>query len=128
MSALLDSVAAQSRLPDEVVVVDNRSIDHTPDVVQAFADQLGRVPVRYVVDESTTIGRLRNRAIGESTGDVVCFTDDDCILHQGWFRNIEESFLLEDQIGAVGGLMFHHVEDEHSLLDSFHREYLGVRT
>jgi hypothetical protein len=127
LSALLDSVADQPRLPDEVVIIDNGSTDHTRDIVHAFAEQVGSVPLRYVVDESKTIGKLRNRAIRESTGDIVCFTDDDCILHEGWFRNVEESFLLEDQIGAVGGLMYHYVENDDSLLDFFHQEYLGLR-
>ena len=127
LRALFDSVAVQSRMPDEVVIIDNGSTDHTREVVRAFAERVGPVPLHHIVDESRTIGKLRNRAIRESAGDIICFTDDDCILHQGWCRNIEESFLLEDQMGAVGGPMYHHVEDD-SLLDVFHQEYLGLRT
>ena len=124
---LLASVLGQCRLPDEVVIVDNASTDRTRDVVEAFARRLGAVPLRYVVDESRTIGKLRNRAVAEASGDVICFTDDDCVLEQGWFRNIEETFLLEDGIGAVGGLMCHYVEHPDRLLDVFHQEYLGRR-
>ena len=127
LRGLLESVAGQCRPPDEVVIIDNGSSDHTKDVVQGFATQPGAAPVRYIVDRSLAIGGLRNRAVSESVGDIICFTDDDCILHQGWFRNIEESFLLEERIGAVGGLMCHHVESPDSLVDIFHQEYLGLR-
>lgn len=127
LGALLESVARQSQLPAEVVIVDNGSTDHTRDVVQSFMTRLHGVPFRYVVDHSRTMGRLRNRAVHESAGDIICFTDDDCILAQGWFRNIEESFLLEDRIGAVGGRMCHYVEDPDGLVDVFHQEYLGQR-
>ena len=127
LGTLLESVAGQSQLPAEVVIVDNGSTDHTRDVVQSFMKRLHAVPFRYVVDHSRTIGRLRNRAVNESAGDVICFTDDDCILEQGWFRNIEESFLLEDRIGAVGGRMCHYVEHPDRLVDVFHQEYLGQR-
>jgi Glycosyl transferase family 2 len=127
LHGLLQSTATQCRLPDEIVIIDNGSNDHTRDVVQAFATRPGAVPLRYIVDRSPTIGALRNRAVSESAGEIICFTDDDCILHQGWFRNIEESFLLEDRIGAVGGLMCHYVENPDSLVDVFHQEYLGIR-
>jgi hypothetical protein len=127
LRGLLESVAGQSRPPDEVVIIDNASSDRTKDVVQGFATRPGVAPVSYVVDRSPAIGGLRNRAISESAGDIICFTDDDCILHQGWFRNIEESFLLEERIGAVGGLMCHHTENPDSLVDIFHQEYLGLR-
>jgi cellulose synthase/poly-beta-1,6-N-acetylglucosamine synthase-like glycosyltransferase len=128
LRGLLESVAGQCRLPDEVVIIDNGSNDHTRDVVQTFASRRSAVPLVYIVDRSRAIGRLRNRAISESAGDIICFTDDDCLLHQGWFRNIEESFLLEDRIGAVGGTIRHHVENPDSLLDVFHQEYLGLRS
>lgn len=123
LAALLESVVAQTRRPDEVLIVDNASTDDTALLAQRFAEKL---PLRHVVDHGDTIAKVRNRALREASGDVVCFTDDDCILHPGWLHFIEESFLLEDDIAIVGGRVFHH-EEGPSLVDGFHRAYLGVR-
>jgi predicted nucleotidyltransferase len=123
LDELLASVVAQTRRPDEVLIVDNASTDDTAAVAARFA---ARLPLRHVVDHGDTIAKVRNRALSEAAGDVVCFTDDDCILHPEWLHFVEESFLLEDEIAIVGGRVFHH-EEGPSLVDGFHRAYLGVR-
>lgn len=123
LAALLASLVAQTRTPDEVLIVDNASTDDTPGVAARFATEL---PLRHVVDHGDTIATVRNRALREASGEVVCFTDDDCVLHPGWLHFIEESFLLEDDVGIVGGRVL-HLEEEPSLVDGFHRAYLGVR-
>jgi len=123
LAALLESVVAQTRRPDEVLIVDNASTDDTAEVARRFA---GRLPVRHVVDHGDTIARVRNRALREASGEIVCFTDDDCVLHPTWLHFVEESFFLDEQIGIVGGRVF-HLEEGPSLVDDFHRAYLGVR-
>lgn len=123
LSALLESVLGQTRRPDEVLIVDNASTDDTASVAARFAD---RLPLRHIVDHGDTIAKVRNRALREASGEIVCFTDDDCVLHPGWLHFLEESFLLEDEIGIVGGRVFHY-EEGPSLVDGFHRAYLGVR-
>ncbi len=127
LAELLDSVARNSHLPREVVVVDNASTDATAAVVERFRRRTPDLVVRYIVDGADTIGRVRNRAIRESRGDIVCFADDDCVLHPGWFRNIEEAFHLEATIGIVGGRTSHFEEASDSHIEHFHRVYLGAR-
>jgi hypothetical protein len=123
LAALLGSVVEQTRRPDEVLIVDNGSTDDTPAVVMNFSKLL---PLRHVVDAGETIAQVRNRGLREASGEIVCFTDDDCILHPWWLHFIEESFMLEERIGIVGGRVLHH-DAGPSLLDGFHRAYLGVR-
>jgi hypothetical protein len=123
LAALLESLVAQTRAPDEVLIVDNASTDDTPGVAARFAS---RLPLRHLVEHGDTIARVRNRALREARGEIVCFTDDDCVLHPGWLHFIEESFLLDDDVGIVGGRVL-HLEEEPSLVDAFHRAYLGVR-
>src|SRR5574341_779028 len=58
---LLDSLAAQTRTPDEVVVVDGGSQDDTLTVLQAYAQE-GRLPLRVLVEPDANISRGRNGA------------------------------------------------------------------
>jgi glycosyltransferase involved in cell wall biosynthesis len=96
----LDSVTRQSRPPDEVIVVDNASTDHTRDVVSSFADRLN---VTYVHEPTRGIPHARNAAVRCATGDIVAFVDDDCVADENWLRHIEVAFLRDPNIGAVGG-------------------------
>ncbi len=79
---LLDSLVAQDYPAErlEVVVVDNGSTDGTHAVV-------ARYPVRLAVETGRRSSyAARNRGIAESTGDIVAFTDSDCIAQPGWIR------------------------------------------
>ena len=73
----LDSFAAQTRLPDEVIVSDDRSKDTTREIVSAFAE---RVPfeVRLVInhDRPGLVGNFSN-ALEHTTGDLVFLSDQD---------------------------------------------------
>jgi glycosyltransferase involved in cell wall biosynthesis len=79
----LDSFAGQSRLPDEVIVSDDRSGDGTRDIVAAFA---ARAPftLRLVVNESRPglVGNFSN-ALEHATGDLVFLSDQDDVWAPG---------------------------------------------
>lgn len=126
LRALLNTVLRQTHLPDEIVIIDNDSTDDTPSTINWFTQEVKPVPVIHIIDKADTISKLRQRAVQESKHEIICFTDDDCMLHDGWFHFIEESFFLEDKIGAVGGLMCHFPETD-TLIDFFHQKCLGIR-
>ena len=88
LDAQLDSLAAQTRLPDELVAVDDASGDHTPDMLDAFAAR-AHFPVR-VLRNPTNLGYAQNfgRALSECTGDLVLPCDQDDV----WFPEKLERF------------------------------------
>ncbi len=69
----LHSIAAQSRPPDEIIVVDGQSTDRTATIAQAFAG------VRYLLQPDLGIANARNQALDAATGDFVAFLDADDI-------------------------------------------------
>jgi glycosyltransferase involved in cell wall biosynthesis len=66
-------VLNQTRRPDEIVVVDDGSTDHTATLVAGYAAQ----GVRYVCKENGGAGSARNRGLRETRGDLVTFLDAD---------------------------------------------------
>ena len=98
----LTSLTRQRRQPDEVVVVDNGSTDHTREVVLSFRD---RPNVKYVYEAARGIPHARNAGILNATGDIVACLDDDCIADEHWLKKLEIPFVRDPNIGVVGGVL-----------------------
>ena len=96
----LTSLTKQTRQPDEVVVVDNGSKDHTKDVVLSFRDRLN---IKYVYEPIRGIPHARNAAIRNAAGDIIASIDDDCVADENWLKQIEIPFIKDPHIGVVGG-------------------------
>jgi glycosyltransferase involved in cell wall biosynthesis len=97
----LDSIARQTRLPDELVIFDDLSVDATPTIVQNFAR---RAPfnVRFQVN-SERLGSTRNfeMAIRACGGDVIFLCDQDDVWYPNKIALIEERFINDPGTGAV---------------------------
>lgn len=73
----LDSLAAQSRIPDELVITDDGSTDNTLEEIRRFAET-APFPV-HLHENSENLGYSRNfaKALGLTTGEVVFPCDQD---------------------------------------------------
>lgn len=80
----LAALAAQTRPPAEVVVVDDASRDGAA-VARVGASVRG-VRVRMVVGRGRGPAAARNLGVAQATGDVVAFVDDDCRPDHGWLE------------------------------------------
>lgn len=97
----LDSLAAQTRPPDELVVCDDHSADRTPEIIRDFAAR-APFPVRLHVNPEN-VGSTRNfdRAVGLCRGEVIALCDQDDVWHPGKLRRFEEVFSAEPSVGLV---------------------------
>ncbi len=86
---LLDTLAAQTRPPDEIIVVDGGSTDATLAVLRARAD---RLPLRILVVPGANISQGRNLAIRAATGDIICATDAGVRLEPTWVAELIAPF------------------------------------
>lgn len=86
----------------EVLLVDNNSTDATKTEIEAFAD---RAPfaVRYIFESRAGLGAAHNAALPRASGDILLFTDDDCIVAPDWAKRVAATFSDRLEPKIVGG-------------------------
>jgi glycosyltransferase involved in cell wall biosynthesis len=84
LPVLLDSIAAQTRQPDEVVICDGGSSDRTIDLLRSER----RFPLRVIERPGSNISQGRNAAIAEASGDVIASTDAGVRLDPQWLERL----------------------------------------
>lgn len=97
----LPSIAAQTRLPDELVVVDSSDEKR----LEAYLESIKMpFPVHYF-HTAPGLTLQRNHGIRESVGDLLFFFDDDVDLDANYLAEVEKIFADDTKkiIGAVGG-------------------------
>jgi glycosyltransferase involved in cell wall biosynthesis len=97
IGACVDSLLALDPAAIEVLVVDNGSTDGTLDVLRGYA---GRITVLH--EQRRGAGAARNAGIAAARGEVVAFTDADCVVDTRWLGNLVGA-LADPDVGAVGG-------------------------
>lgn len=85
IGSLLSDVAAQTREPDEVLVVDAGSTDGTAAVVQRF-------PLARLLSGEPPVACGRNLGGREAKGEILVFLDADVRLPEGFFEGLMEEF------------------------------------
>jgi glycosyltransferase involved in cell wall biosynthesis len=88
----LESLAAQTRRPDELVIGDDRSSDATVEQVRAFAAR-SPFPVHLSVNEQN-LGSTRNFAatVGRCSGDLIALCDQDDVWLPHKLADLEAAF------------------------------------
>jgi len=101
ISEQLDSIALQTRLPDELVISDDASTDDTLDIVRDFARRVS-FPVRIYKNQER-LGSTRNFeiAIRFCNGDIISLCDQDDIWYPNKLALTEECFINNEKSGAV---------------------------
>ncbi len=93
---LLDSLAAQTCAPDEVVVCDGGSTDGTLDALRAET----RLPLKVILRPGANISQGRNAAIAEAAGEVIACTDAGVTLAPAWLQELVAPFKVGE--GSFG--------------------------
>lgn len=93
-------IQAQSRQPDQIIVVDSESDDGTNE----YLCDLAKKDRRYrLITKKCNIAEGRNLAISEASYDVIVSTDLGCSYDIQWFSHLCKPFEDDEQVEIVAG-------------------------
>ncbi len=105
VAALLTALQAQTRMPDEILVVDASPDGATAAVVDAAAPAWSAGRLRYLLAPAAQRGltRQRNYGIAHACGSLIAFLDDDTIPDPPYFAALLACFAAHPTAAGVGG-------------------------
>jgi GT2 family glycosyltransferase len=92
----------------EIIVVDDGSTDRSGEIVRSFSD------ITYIWQQNLGPSAARNTGIQVSRGDLIAFTDSDCVACETWLESLARCFehaSEEHAVAGVGGAQRGHPAD-----------------
>jgi GT2 family glycosyltransferase len=90
IGAAVASVLANDHPSFDLTVVDQSTTGETGKVVLPLAEDQPRL--KYIHMKEAGLSRAYNLGISATSGALLAFTDDDCIVPEDWLRNIQTAF------------------------------------
>ncbi len=97
IGACIESLLGQTRRPDEVIIVDDCSDDDTAAVASRYGVKIIRL------ETNSGPGIARNAGAAMATGEVLAFTDSDCVAPPDWLERILGALDAPGVVAATGG-------------------------
>src|SRR5688572_30625035 len=103
LEACLQALLAQGDAPDEVIVVDNASVDGSATVVRE------QFPSVRLICNETNLGFSGgcNVGIAAAQGEIVVLLNQDAVVEAGWLQALMEAMHSEPAVGIAGGKAFY---------------------
>jgi len=109
---LLGSLLAQSRQPEEIIIVDAGSTDRTREIIAEYLER--GLPAKLIVEQGASRSRGRNLAIAQASGEIIASIDAGCLAKRDWLEELVAPFEAAPPPDVVSG---YYVPDANTALE-----------
>lgn len=81
----------------ELIFVNNASTDRSGKILKQYEKE-----IKILYESKRGPATARNKGLLNASGEVIAFTDSDCVVDKGWLKNIVKP-LENEEVGIVGG-------------------------
>ncbi|WP_197492253.1 glycosyltransferase [Arachidicoccus ginsenosidimutans] len=117
----LDSLKSQTYPQEffEIIVVNNYPDDTVP------SDLVFEKNVKYLVETAPGSYAARNCGLRVAFGEIIAFTDSDCIADKDWLTNAVTLFQNDPKVSRIAGRiqLFYKNPEKHNLVEIYESVY-----
>lgn len=92
IDALLNSLAKQTKKPEEIIIVDGGSTDQTVAKIKTFQKKHPELKIKVFVKKGANRSQGRNLAIKKAQNEVIAISDAGGELDRRWLEKISQPF------------------------------------
>mgnify|MGYP005625051259 FL=1 len=117
LEVILQSISNQKTLPDEVIIADDGSSPETLNVITKIKDNFP-ISIKHVWHENNGFraASIRNKAIKESSGECLVFSDGDLIFHPYFFYDLKNH--IKSGTALIGSRVFFKENSTQKILET----------
>lgn len=106
--ACVTAAVGQTIPAAEIIVVDNKSTDNTPDILRELIAEFPDAPIRVMHQEKAQgITPTRNMGFDAVSSDIIGRIDSDTVLEPNWVEQVQNVFLNPDVHAATGPVIYY---------------------
>jgi len=102
VNTLMSGIFNQTRLPDEIILVDTGSRDRTVELLEQFAKE-SSIPFSILINPGSNIAKGRNLAISKARFPIIAVSDFGCFLPENWLEHLISPFEDDAEIQVSYG-------------------------
>ncbi len=99
LELVLETVLLQSKMPDEVIIADDGSLEPTFEVVKKYQNRIKGLQHVWHKDNGFRLAEIRNKAIAKSSCEYLIVVDGDMLLHKNFVEthceNARENYFMQ---------------------------------
>lgn len=103
----LESCIAQTSKADEIIVVNNNSVDATVKLVKKFQKEHPDQNVRLLNEKVQGITQARNHGFEKAKSEILGRIDSDSTISSNWVETVRETFSKEGAAASTGPVQYY---------------------
>lgn len=92
----LDYIQSQEEKADEIIVVDNNSIDKTAEIAKKYG-------ARVIEEKTQGMIAARNKGFSSAQYEIIARTDADALVPKNWIKLIKENYTKNKNLVGLSG-------------------------